>query len=390
MVLRHIGRIATIVAGLSVAAVPHATPGATLRVWKIGSPHYGNVPPTTVAGVLRQQLESRGIAVEVQGFPARGFAQVFSDSVRRNVAPDVLVFDNFGVVEGMVVGAERFDGIAEAPEVQRNLVRVTGAYDGLLGPERGWVYLFSGSANHDAARAFALLTPQCGLKAPARVDLAALGSTLATAYLEGDTATLQTHADPDRLTRLPLIQNPVDVDGAVGCTVWANSRLAFVQVLASYQGRDAIGRLPLMLVMRKISAEWQLLVASRDPVTNGVFTRQLDELTVLLDNESEATVPPGATELRPSDRIFPVARMGERFGAFSWQSSRADDVVAEIGEFTYKDDARLFLTRPSRPGGRVEISTGQLWTARDWWNWRIWSITRAGNVASSEVRSFYH
>jgi hypothetical protein len=161
-------------------------------------------------------------------------------------------------------------------------------------------------------------------------------------------------------------------------------------VLASYEGWDAVGRLRLLLIARKIANDWQLLVASRDPVTNGAFTWQLDSLNTLLGNSPVPSMPAAATDLQPSERLFPAPPSGQRFGAFSWRSSRSDDVIAEIVEFAYKDDARLIIRRLIRPGSRGEISSGQLWTTHDWWNWRVWSVSRTGDVAFSEVRSFYH
>ena len=38
----------------------------------------------------------------------------------------------------------------------------------------------------------------------------------------------------------------------------------------------------------------------------------------------------------------------------------------------------------------VHVSAGQLWTTRGEWAWRVWSITRSGEIAFSEVRTFVH
>jgi hypothetical protein len=386
-------RIAAVIIAVSLGAAPRGTPGATIRVWKVGSPHTGDVPPTTVSPVLRQQLRKRGIGIEVQSFPAKGFAEIFSDAAGRNAAPDVIAFDNFGVMHGIVTRGERFAGIGEEPTLRRDLVRVTGAYDDLLDPRRGWVYLFASSANHDTARKFALLTPPCEgsfATSPGNTDFVELAPMVASAYLEGEAATLQLHADPERMTRLPLTQKPVKVGAALACGVWGNSKLAFVRVLASYQGEDMIGRFPVMLVFRKTSSHWQLLVTARDPVTTGVFTKELDSLVRLLHKDAEVSLPSPATRLRPAGGMFPVPAAGLRFGVFSWEPSQSDDVVMEIGEFAYKDDARLFLKRVGRQGSRSEISTGQLWSTRDQWSWRIWSVNRNGDVTFSETKSFYH
>ena len=380
---RSFTHIATVIVAMSLGAAPHAGQGATIRIWKIGSPYTGSVPPATVSPVLRQQLTKRAIGIEVQSFPAKGFVEILADAAGRDAAPDVITFDNFGVMREM----------GEHSLLRRDLVQVTGAYDGLLGPQRGWVYLFASSPNHEIARKFAMLTPPCetgssgGGQNPDFVELAPM---VASAYLEGEPATLQLHADPDRLADLPVTGKPVEVGAALACGVWANSKLAFVQVLASYQGEDTIGRLPVLLVFRKTFGQWHVLVTARDPVTNSVFTTELPALVRLLDKDAQMSLPLAATRLRPVDGVFPVAPAGLRFGAFSWLPSQSDDVAIEIGEFAYKDDARLFVKRIGRPGSRSEISTGQLWTTHDRWNWRIWSIARSGDVAFSEVKSFYH
>ncbi len=66
-----------------------------------------------------------------------------------------------------------------------------------------------------------------------------------------------------------------------------------------------MGHASLLLVFRKTSSLWRLLVAARDPVA--------------------------------------------RFGSFEWQPSTSEDVVAEIAEFSYNDVARLFLVRGRSP-----------------------------------------
>jgi hypothetical protein len=46
------------------------------------------------------------------------------------------VFDNFGVMDGITTQLGKFEGIGEEPIIRRDLIRVTGAFDALLGPEK--------------------------------------------------------------------------------------------------------------------------------------------------------------------------------------------------------------------------------------------------------------
>src|SRR5207249_1466551 len=74
--------------------------------------------------------------------------------------------------------------------------------DELLGPERGWTYLFALSPNHAAARILASKPPRCpnGSSAPPLYGgLEQIVSTVAAAHIEGDLGAVQSYADPERL-----------------------------------------------------------------------------------------------------------------------------------------------------------------------------------------------
>ena len=271
---------------------------------------------------------------------------------------------------------------------------MTRSFDELLGPVRGWTFLVTSSANHDAARALALRPPRCADASSAQslpADLAV--AEVAAAYLAGDNAGLLRHADPERLTGLRSNLEPVTVGGVAVCEGWGNERLAFVTVNASYQADTRIGHASLLLAFRKTSSLWRLLVATRDPVSNRQFVTLLPAFSKMLARDIPAgPVPTPATLRFPENGRFPLPANGARFGDFEWQSSTSDDVVAEIAEFSYHDEARLVLLRHRNPGvpRHAHVSAGQLWTTGGEWAWRVWSITRSGEVAFSEVRTFVH
>lgn len=380
-------------AGLALGMAAHGQTGPTIRVWRVGSPHTGDMPATTAPPALHRELARHGMSLTIEAFPARGFASTFLDAVTRNAAPDVLAFDNFGILDGISVRDEKFDGIRQEPTTRRDLVRVTGAFDALLGPQRGWTFLFSSSPNHGAARRFAEAATACSEAAAAtdlHRDLMGLAPAVARTYLEAGTAAVQA-SDPDRLSTAAAAQEPLTVRVARPCHVWANTKLAFVSVNASYETQSSIGHIPVLLVFRRPSFEWLLLAAARDPVSNGPFTRQVPRLIARLDQDAQTLAfPHPATLLSPTDGQFPLPPRGQRFGTFTWRPSPSDDVVAEITEFAYKDDARLVLSHRPHPGTPNRVSAGALWTTRGPWNWRLWSINRSGDVAFSETRSFVH
>jgi hypothetical protein len=155
--------------------------------------------------------------------------------------------------------------------------------------------------------------------------------------------------------------------------------------------QSAIGQTLVLLVLRKPSHTWQLLVASRDPLSNGRFWDQAGGLAAgLTSREGTSALPVAATLLSPEDSHSPKRERGQRFGTFEWQSSPSADVFVEIVEFAYEDDARLFFARRTAPEARLQLSAGELWTTGSTWTWRVWSLTRSGDIALSTAWTFPH
>ena len=149
---------------------------------------------------------------------AQAFADRFLDASRNGSAPDVLVFDNFGTMEGIVTKLGTFVGMGENPDIRNQLIEVTSSFDELLGPARGWTFLFTASANYPAARELALRAPHCKDGWSARslpADLAV--PELAAAHLAGDNASILRHADPERISGLRPNLEPVTVGSVAAC-----------------------------------------------------------------------------------------------------------------------------------------------------------------------------
>lgn len=384
-----------VAAALAVCAAlvqPHAQGAKTILAWKVGSPHTGNTPDPTPPRGLSAVAHEMGVHLAVRSFPADGFAQVFAEAVARNQPPDILAFDNFGIIEGITTRRGAYAGIATDPTVKRSLLRVTGALDELLEPERGWTYLFTFSPNHDAARRLALGAPSCEGGSPVALDdgLSAVVSRVARAYLARDLSALHADADSERLVTTRPDDLPATVGVVTACAAWGNERLTFVQVAASYGTDTSTGHARVLLVLRKPASDWRWLVAARDPVSTGRFAAELPRIAGrLAPGAATRVLPPAAVVLAPADGRYPGPIRGQRFGTFTWQPSASTAVVAEIAEFAYRDDARLLLPAAARAAPR-HVSAGELWTTGGEWRWRVWSVTQAGDVAFSDVRSFVH
>ena len=362
---------------------PQAQTGTTIRIWKVGSPHTGDTPHTELPPALAREAGSRGWRLSIEAFPAQAFAGRFFAAVRDGSAPDLLVFDNFGIMDGITTELGTFVGIGQDPVTRKQLIQVTSSFDELLGPARGWTFLVTSSANHAAARALALRPARCADASSAQslpADLAV--PEVAAAYLAGDNAGVLRHADPERLTGLRRNLEPVTVGGVAVCGGWGNERLAFVTVNASYQADTTIGHASLLLAFRKTSSLWRLLVATRDPVSNRQFVTLLPALSRMLARDIPAgPVPTPATLRSPENGRFPIPANGARFGDLSGSQAPArmsslrspSSVITTMRAWSCCD----LGTRACRGS----VSAGQLWTTRGEWAWRVWSITRSGEIA---------
>jgi hypothetical protein len=385
--------VAGVTCTLTLALASTATADDTIRVWRVGSPHRGDRPSATVPPGLEKEWAALGFHVALETFRASGFAARFSEAVTRNAAPDVLVFDNFGILEGITTGLGRFAGIAQDPAVRQHLMKVTGAFDELRWPAgRGWTYLFALSPNHSAAKTLAVRAPRCPNRFGGQTlfkEIEQILPAITTAYLEGDTIGVQAYSDLERLvTSLPR-RETVKVRAVRTCDVQGNDKLAVASVTATYESANALGHAPVLLVLRNVYSRWQLLVAARDPISNDEFVREMRRVAGLLSAETTVRLfPSPATLLGPATGSGPRARHDQRFRSFTWRSSDSDHVVAEIAEFAYDDDARLFVVRPQQPASSGEISEGRLWTTGGAWYWRIWSVSRSGDIGFSETRTF--
>jgi hypothetical protein len=379
---------------LATLATPRALQQPdVIRVWRIGSPYQGDTPGTAVPSRVANALQNGNARLQVEVMPAADLAPRLSTAIDSGSPPDVLVIDNYGLIRGITTSLGTFVGIEQNARVRDQLVRVTGSLDGLLGPQRGWTFLLSRSTNHAGARRMALRTPDCGNTGPvAQTDeLTETVPDIVRAYLRGNTNTLEGHSDADRVTVVnPTADRAAMLDIRV-CGMWGNDRLRFVSARASYEAATAIGHVPVLLVFRKPSMRWQLLVASRDPISNGEFLRNLSALESMLESDGRPfRIVQPAGLVSPVNGAFPEAAQdkGQRFGDFVWETAASRNVVANIAEFAYKDDARLFVTLS--PGGTQRISSGSLWHTRSEWKWRVWSVNRVGDVAFSESRTFSH
>jgi len=384
-----------------------------ITVWKVGSPWNGDVPDTAVPPSLDLAARHLGYVIKIQSFPSRSFASAFFRAFEANRPPDVLTFDNDYIRSGGAAPHGQVQGIASDPEINAALEQIATSLPSLQHPngtratadtepvggpltalqDRGWEYLIRTSPNYQAARALATEPSACVADSDPSVlpsSIRQVAVRAASAYLE-NSPSLKAYEDPARLHTSSREPKERHVNTVRACGYWGIGDLAFVQTTAGYSSADGGGKLDALIVLRKQGSEWRMLTASTDPISTTSFVDQLPLLASLVGRQSESHVPPNIPVLlTPGEGILTPAP-GVRFADFSWHPSASGSEAAEIVEFAYNGDARLFTIFFSGNAPETEhLSAGLLWSVGNTWLWRVWSISQSGAVSFSSARAFDH
>jgi len=365
----------------------------TLRIWKVGSPHEGDTPDVTVPFGIQVDAEKIGLKLSIESFPAQGFATKFFEAVKQKEEPDILAIDNYGIIDGISTKLGNFTGIGQSNSIRNTLLPVSGSLAELEG--RGWQFLITTSKNHEAAKSLVLQPAECKADwassvKPLEGELKEVVPGIASAYLEGAAAVLQRYDDPARLRVAANATEKIRAGMVHPCGNWGNDNLAFVPVVATFEGNKSIGQAVILIILRRQAAHWQLLAVAKDPLSTGEFAEGIPRLVGLLGRDRGTTPSPAqAVLVAPGDGQAPQPAAGERFGDFVWRPSSSANVVAEIIEFAYQDDARFFMRIRSGPAKNEDrLPSGYLWSTGSIWKWRVWAVSDSGDVSFSEIRSF--
>jgi hypothetical protein len=404
-------------AGLMCRARAEGTrkPGGNLiRVWSVGSPYTGALPQTAVPPVVERQAEKLGYTIDVQNFLAADFAAKLRQAVQEHTEPEVLTFDNFGVLLGVTTAAGRIDGVLSDQQIASSLVMVYEALAPLQ--PRGWVILVRSAANYEAAEALAMQPPVCQPEfsrtthSPTTAELRQAQETAteaARAYLACDLSSLSAVSDESRLgEKCFLPEDNSRVEAVEPCGVSGNHNLAFVSLVSTFAAQTrvpptydrnyarwltdtALGHQSLLAVLRNQRGVWRLLAITDDPTNTNLATH----LTVqgfggLLEDGPAAPVAPEPASLITPEGANLRSPPPHPFGNFVWRPSPSAEVIGEVAEFLVGDTSsvrertRLFFLF----GREGSLSSGRLWGRAG--RWRVWSISRDGNISFSEQRSY--
>lgn len=374
-----------------------------IHVWTVGSPHTDELPTAIAQPELRQRAETLGYTIEVETFRASGFAAKFRQALLDRSEPEILTFDNYGVISGVQTQKGWVEGVDSDRGVASSLALVHETLASLQ--RRGWVMLVRSAVNYEAALALSMRPAEC--ESPLTVDPALQRleekAVLATrAYLDCDRSMLSGISDESRVVQQCFLpKSDVKVESVKACRVSGPHNLAFVSLVSNFsakvrepdtiyrskQGMD-LGQQSILAVLRNQGGTWRLLAITHDQMRTVIRIPVANTNVNALDQEQ-----PTAITLEPArplipDGMFPLPKKGERFGDFIWQPSPSSDVTAQVVEFTLGRDKNGGLTRLFfLPPGENKISSGLLMSGGTS-DWRVWSISKTGEVVFSEQRSF--
>ena len=382
-----------------------------IRIWIVGSPHSNEMPPAVVPSDLRQRAESLGYTIEIQAFRASGFAAYFRQARQNHYEPEILAFDNYGVLFGIKTAHGWFEGIDADRRVAPSLALVHETMTSLQ--PQGWVMLLRSASNYEAARALAMRPPECDARhgratnsptiTPELREAQEKAVSATRAYLDCDQATLATISDGSRMVQQCFQpQSDTKVQSVKACSVAGNHNLAFVSLVGGFSAevRDAralerskpgmdLGQRSILAILRNQGGTWQLLAITHDLWnTSARNSAAVNMLVNSLDHGLLTKLPPEPARLLTPNGVYPLPQNGARFGDFIWEPSQSTDVIGQVAEFMWGKDTNWGLTRLFfLPATANKQSTGGLMQGGTTM-WRVWTISSSGDVVFSEQQSF--
>lgn len=394
------------------AAVPAKPSNTLIRIWTVGSPHTNALPAAIVPPDLLQRAESLGYTIQIEAFRPDTFAGHFHQALQTRNEPEILTFDNYGVLTGMQTQLGWFQGIDWDRRTASSLARVHETMSSLQ-PHGAWIMLVPSAINYEKARALAMRPPECHPRSGAPANSPSLEPTLrdarekavlaTRAYLDCDRSTLAAASDKSRMVQQCFKpQSDTKTESVKACSVSGNHKLAFVSLAGTFSAtvRDPralnssnpgmnLGQQSILAVLTNQGGTWRLLAITHDRM-NTVLRRPISSPTFanLLDHGPATGITPAPARLVTPNGVYPAPQYGQRFGDFIWEPSQSTDVIGQVVEFMWRKDTdwgltRLFFLQPSEN----KISSGLLMDAGT--NlWRVWTISRSGEVVFSDQYSF--
>ena len=389
--------LAAIVCLPPLSLIPRAaqrSPAIVVHVWKVGSPHRGDTPVPNIPPLLDAEAHRRGFALDMRVFRAKDFASAFFAARITNEEPDILVVDNMGHIEGITTPLGSFQGIGSDPNVAAVLVRVSDSLKAFQ--PTPWEYLIRTSKHYAEAKALATRPIDCDSLGPEGIGsgLSKTAEQAVIAYFENARNTFADLVSGDPAdTAMYLPHEPRSLTDVRVCDGWGNDRIAFVEVIASFEARDEVGYRRFLAAVASVDDRPRVLMLGDSNSIIPVLQRQAppfhdDAPTAVLQPPVIMTPDDGATATRLPPASRPMVSWKNRDAAFSlvewqfgrgrgedWEGSGFAFVPANAG--TRSDPASLTIRAPFGVGRQPH-------------RWRIWALSARGDVARSEWRTLFY
>lgn len=384
-----------------------------IRIWIVGSPHTNALPQAVVPPELRRRAEGLGYTVQIEAFRPSGFAAHFHQALQNHTEPEILTFDNYGVISGMKTVNGWVEGIDWDRRTASSLALVHETMTSLQ--PRGWVMLVPSASNYEAARALSMPPAECDARSGPATNSSNIEpilreaqekAVLATrAYVDCDRSILAAISDQNRLVQQCFLpQSDTKVQSVKACSVSGNHKMAFVSLASGFsakvrdprtiyptkQGAD-LGQRSILAVLTNQSGTWRLLAITHDSAnTVARFPLTTNTLVNSLDHGPPSGVTTEPARLLTPDGVFPILQKADPFGDFIWEPSQSTDVIGQVVEFTWAKDTDSGLTRLFfLPARENKLSSRYLMSGVPT-VWRVWSVTKSGDVVFSGQHSYTH
>lgn len=136
---------------------------------------------------------------------------------------------------------------------------------------------------------------------------------------------------------------------------------------------------------------WRLLAITHDPSnTVSRFPLTTNTLVKSLAHEPSTGITTEPARLLTPNGVFPVLPKADPFSDFIWEPSQSTDVIGQVVEFMWAKDTDSGLTRLFfLPANENKLSSRYLVSGVPT-TWRVWSVTKSGDIVFSEQHSYTH
>lgn len=373
--------------------------GPEINIWKVGSPHAGDLPSDTLPFDLRRLAAEKKLEINVKAFYAQGFAEKYFEALEKGKPPELLVINNYGILEGITTELGKFDGIATTKEVEDTLVFTEGSFESLTDSRRGgWEILISNSPNYGAAKELAFRKQECNnnwigtlhdMPAELIARFKGLSTEAVNAYFVGDGQKLTElsggflplEESPIRPADFRLRARTVDVCGA-----WGNEQLLFITLLTSFEGIKEIGYKSLLLIIDGSRSPGRLMTITEQ---SGLI-QELMALVPKLPSQEARNIVKEPALINPPDH---VKTSRESKPNLEWSNEYG--TILYLVESQYDDPGSgrtaswsLGYFKPVLPYRSSLITSMPMFFGVGFQphRWRVWAIFDGGKTAISDWR----